>query len=302
MARLYGPGPTDPPALRWTNDLGGLSTNDVEDRPVGELYGALSEEGTGLIRYLDIAIRTAAKHVLVPIGHARIDRDATPPRVRLRAATHEDLIAVPDFDPETTAVDGRYQDAVMKVHGKLYYGSRYYAHPAYDHGAIYAGESPIVGPDAPVAAESGVRPLAELEGYRVARHDRDIRGWPIDDRDRERVGEVEDLLVELAARHARYALVRLVDPARLAAVPVGYLEIADGGERLVTPSLTRDDLRLLPAYEPPLDRTQENRIHATLESRLTGDRYYQRPDFRPDSRSEPGPAPRPGDAVTPGAP
>lgn len=288
MALLYGPGPGNPPPLVWTNDLGGLSTNDVEDRPVGELYGALSEERTGLIRYLDIALRSVAKHVLVPIGHARIDRDATPPRIRLRAATNEDLLAVPDFDPDQTALDSGYQDQVLKAHGRLFYGSRYYAHPAYDHSAIHAGENPIVGPAEESPAEPSVRPLREMADYRVARSEEDIRGWAVDDEDGEIIGEVEDLLVEVAVRKARYALVRLAHPPRLAAVPVGYLEMARDAKRVVTPSLSRTDVRLLPAYEPPLDRAQENRIHATLEARLTGERYYHRPDFRPGAGAPTG--------------
>ena len=109
MARLYGPGPEDPPRLIPTADLAGLSTSDVEDRPVGELFGSLAEEGTGLIRYLDVAVREGDRHVLVPIGHARIDREAVPPRVRLRAATFEDLMSVPPFVPRSTPVDRAYE-------------------------------------------------------------------------------------------------------------------------------------------------------------------------------------------------
>lgn len=289
MARLYGPGPGSPPPLRWTNDLEGLSTNDVEDRPVGELFGALSEVETGLIRYLDISLRTAARHVLVPIGHARIDREAAPPRVRLRAATYEDLASVPEYEPSRTHVDEAYQDRVLEVHGRLFYGSRYYAHPAYDHAGLHAGESPIVGPAAKAEAEPGLRPLAELTDYRVARSQDDIRGLQIDDGDGERLGEVEDLLVELAAKQARYAVVRLVDPPRLAAIPIGYLERGGADAGLVTPTLTRADVRRLPAYTAPLDRAQENRILAALEAGLTGDRYFQRPDFHPQPGLGSGP-------------
>lgn len=287
MARLYGPGPGNPPPLIWTGDLGGLSTSDVEGRPVGQLFGALSEERTGLIRYLEVTLRKPPRHVLVPIGHARIDREATPPRVRLRAASYDDLLTVPEYDHEQTHVDGGYQDEVMAVHGRLFYGSRYYAHPAFDHGSLSAGEHPIVGPsEQPDRSdrEPSLQLLSDLSKYRVARSEEDIRGWPIDDEDGERIGEVEDLLVERAARKARYALVQLEEPARRTVIPVGYLEIAGGGGCLVTPALTHEDIRLLPPYEPPLDRAQENRVHATLESRLSGERYYRRADFRPDER------------------
>ena len=284
MARLYGPGPEDPPRLIPTTDLAGLSTTDVEDRPVGELFGALAEEGTGLIRYLDVSLPSAHRHVLVPIGHARVDRESVPPRVRLRAATFEDLMAVPAFVPKDTEVDRAYQDQVMAAHGQLFYGSRYYAHPAYDHRGLYAGEQPVAtGEEAAVEppAEPRLRPLAELKGFRVAGEETDIRGWTLVDRRGDEAGEVRELLVDVPAKQVRYVVVWLTEPERGAALPVGYLEIDDSAGQVVTPALTREDIRLLPAYDPPLTRAFENRIHAALEGRLTGDRYYNRPDFRP---------------------
>ncbi|MBW3554346.1 MAG: PRC-barrel domain-containing protein [Gemmatimonadetes bacterium] len=285
MTRLYGPGPADPPRLIPTTDLAGLSTTDVEDRPVGELFGALAEEGTGLIRYLDVSLPRAQRHVLVPIGHARVDRESVPPRVRLRAATFEDLMAVPAFVPQDTEVDRAYQDEVMRAHGQLFYGSRYYAHPAYDHRGLYAGDHPVAGADEAVveapAEEPRLRPLAELTGFRVAGEENDIRGWTLVDRRGDEAGEVRELLVDVPAKQVRYVVVWLPEPERGAPLPVGYLEIDGQAGQVVTPALTREDIRLLPAYEPPLTRASENRIHAALEGRLTGDRYYNRPDFRP---------------------
>ena len=286
MARLYGPGPEDPPRLIPTTDLAGLSTSDVEDRPVGELFGALAEEGTGLIRYLDVSLPSAQRHVLVPIGHARVDRESVPPRVRLRAATYEDLMAVPAFVPQNTELDAAYQDRVMHAHGQLFYGSRYYAHPAYDHRGLYAGEHPVAVTDgeaaAPAAAEEPrLRSLAELTGFRVAGEENDIRGWTLVDRRGDEAGEVRELLVDVPAKQVRYVVVWLAEPERGAALPVGYLEMDGDAGQVVTPALTREDIRLLPPYEPPLTRATENRIHAALEGRLTGDRYYNRPDFRP---------------------
>lgn len=277
MARLYGPGPTPPPPLISTADLAGLSTDDVDGSPVGELVGTLSEERTGLIRYLDVAVRSAAKHVLVPIGHARIDREAVPPRVRLRAATQEDLVSVPEYVEEETPLDSRYHERVMSVHGRLFYGSRYYAHPSFDHTRLYAGESPILGSAA--ATGRGLEPLSQLDGMRVARSAPDILGWTVRGAKGETVGTVQDLLIEVEARQARYLVVGLDDPDRPTLLPIGYVEL-NGEESYVRAAhLTRDDLTLLPAYEAPLTREQENRLHAALEGRLTGDRYFDRADF-----------------------
>lgn len=287
MARLYGPGPGDPPALVPTHDLAGLRTTDVEDRPVGELYGTLSDGPSGLIRYLDVELQGADKHVLVPIGHTRIDTDGLQPRVRLRAATYEDLLAVPAYNPDTPEVDPAFQERVMSVFGQMFYGERYYAHPSFDHSAVYAGDSPIVPPDGQGAvgadADTGAaQPLLLLShwGGRPAQPHGDLVGRPVDDAAGEAAGEVADLLVEVAAKRVRYAVIDLVSPARQTVVPIGYLRTAEDGDKLVTRGLTLDDLRILPAYDGPLTREQENRIHATLEGRLTGERYFQRPDFR----------------------
>ncbi len=280
MTRLYGPAPGEPPALIATDDLAGLSTADVEGRPVGGLVGTLSEKRTGLIRYLDIGMADEPKHVLVPIGHARFERNRVPPRLQLRAATYEDLLSIPSYDGDPSDVDATFQDRVLAASGRLFYGSRYYAHPSFDHGAIYVGEHPIEGPDAAAGEGSPLRPLSALSEFRLARGEPDIRGWKLCDARGEDVGEVTELLVEPSARKVRYAVVALDDPAREAALPIGYVDVGETAGRLTTPVLERDDIRVLPPYEPPLDRPQETRIHATLDSRLSGSRTYERLDFR----------------------
>lgn len=280
MAQLYGPGPGSPPPLVSTADLAGLSTSDVEGSPVGQLVGALSEESTGLIRYLDVSIRNADKHVLVPIGHARIDRGSVPPRVRLRAATHEDLLSVPAFSEEEVPPSPGFQEEVMGAFGRLFYGSRYYAHPAYDHSALHAGETPVVGTPAPAEGE-GLRPLSELDEFRLASSAPELLGWSAVDEAGEDVGTISDLLVETSARRARYVVLDLETPDRRAVLPIGYIALMEQPQRVRIQALTVEDIRLLPPYEPPLTRAEENRLHAALEGRLSGDRFFRRPDFRP---------------------
>lgn len=280
MPRLYGPGAEPPPPLIASTDLSGLSTTDVEDRPVGKLFGALAESETGLIRYLDVSLSGGDRHVLVPIGHTRVDRDSIPPRVRLRAATYEDLMAVPQYDPQATQLDTAYQDELMQAHGQLFYGSHYYAHPAFDHSHLYAGEQPVEAAGAAEEAEPRLVPLSELSDYQVARGAVDIRGFSMEDHRGELVGEVRELLVDTGASTVRYVVVSLEEPARDMAIPVGYLEIDSRKRRTYTPQLSDDDLRVLPAYDPPLTRAEENRIQMSLEGLLSGERYFERPDFR----------------------
>jgi hypothetical protein len=286
MARLYGPGPQDPPPLVSTQDLAGLRTVDVEDRPVGALFGALSEQPTGLIRYLDVELDKAGKHVLVPIGHARINTEGLQPKIKLRAATYEDLLSVPDYPGDANGLHGEFHESVLEVYGRLFYGDRYYAHPSFDHDALYAGESPIVsapgtlGPVPDDVAPRAVQPLSGLEGMRMARPDLDVRGRTLLDAAGDVVGEVVDLLVEPPSRRPRYAVVQLDDPPRRTVLPIGYLEPVDDADRLRVRSLTHADIRLLPASDGPLTREDENRVHAAIEGRLTGERLFYRPDFR----------------------
>lgn len=279
MPRIYGPEPGSPPPLVSTTDLAGLSASDVEGAPVGELVGALSEERTGLIRYLDISIRNAGKHVLVPIGHARIDRESVPPRIRLRAATHEDLMAVPAFVEDQTPIEPEYHEEVLGAHGRLFYGSRYYAHPAYDHSAIHAGESPVVGAPAPAEGE-GLQALADLGALKLSWRGPDLRGWDVVDEDGQAVGTISDFLVEGRARNVRYVVLDLDSPERPTVLPVGYVSVDREAGKVLISALTVEDIRLLPPYEPPLTRAEENRLHAAIEGRLTGERYFDRPDFR----------------------
>jgi hypothetical protein len=85
--------------------------------------------------------------------------------------------------------------------------------------------------------------------------------------------------VETSARRVRYVVMDLESPARAAILPVGYVH-ADGEEDQVRiPALTAEDVALLPPYEPPLTREEENRLHAAIEGRLSGERYFERADF-----------------------
>lgn len=258
---------------------------------MGALFGALSEDRSGLIRYLDVALDGGAKHILVPIGHVRIDMESVQPRVRLRAATYEDLLSIPDYDPDDTALDGRYHARLLGAYGRLFSGANYYAHPAYDHTALYAGDNPIIG-SSDVAARDGreaedqpalaLIPLSRVTG-KASAGDPDLRGRAVEDRSGEPVGPVVDLLVEASTGRVRYAIIELGGPGRHTILPVGYLRPKDEGAAsvLVAPDLTAEDIRLLPPYEEPVTRADENRIHAALEGSLVGERYFQRPDFRP---------------------
>src|SRR5690606_26844543 len=177
--RIYGPGPEEPEPLRPVPDLGGAPVDDVEGRYAGEIKGSLIDDESGLIRYLDLDLTGSDRHVLVPIGHTRLERDLTGRlRIHLLGASRDELRRIPPYEPGRAEPAPTFGPALLEAHGRLFHGERYYAHPAYDHRGLYAGEHPIVRGPVPEPGPA-LRRLGELEGYRVARGEPDIRGWPL---------------------------------------------------------------------------------------------------------------------------
>jgi hypothetical protein len=277
---IYGPGPEEPEPLRQAPDLAGTPVDDAEGHPAGEVYGTLADADSGLIRYLDLALRESDRHVLVPIGHITLERDHHGRRIRLRAADREELAAIPPYEPHTQRIDGPYQRSLLAAHGRVFQGERYYAHPAFDHSGLFAGEHPIVRGAGLPEPLSPLVPLSTLPEVRVAEGEPDIREWPLIDANGSRAGAIRDLIVDPEAGKVRYAVVALEPAGRQVLVPVGYLRIEEEADVVRTPALALADLRELPTHGPrPIDRDYEERIREILEERLDGDRRFQRPDF-----------------------
>ena len=288
----HATGHHEPEPLSQVSDLRGTPVVDVEGSPIGSVFGALAEVNSGLIRYIDVAIERAPKHVLVPIGHARVDREEGGARVKLRAATFDDLDAVPTYDPAEGDVDEPFERSVLTSLGRLFYGERYYAHPSYDHNGLYAGDHPIVRVGEQVAATpdpSGVGstlvPLRQLAGYRIADGAPDVRGWSVVAGDGAPIGDVGDLVVDTEAETIRYLVVSTPGlPAAL--IPIGYSRVDKRNQRVELPVLTADDLAVLRVYQEgdTVSRAIENTVRDAIEDLLSGSRRFDRADFADDHR------------------
>lgn len=274
----YGPGPEDPAPLRSLPDLAGLPADDVAQRPIGAVAGVLSEADNGLIRYLDVNLDSLGRHVLIPIGHVRIEERADGTRVRLRAAAREDLDDIPPYDPESMDLENGYESELIIAFSRLFYGEHYYAHPAYDHGRLYAGLHPVVRDGEPSGEEPTLAPLSRLDRWRVAGGEPDVRDWSVESGAGETLGVVRDLVIEPAAKQVRYVQLELPD-GESTLLPIGFLAL-DTEDRVVrAPALLAEDMDRIPRYEGDLDRAAERRLLEAIESSVRGQRRFRGPDF-----------------------
>jgi hypothetical protein len=269
----------DGAVLRPVPDLAGMAVEDATGIPAGRLFGALIETETGLVRYIDLDLSSLDRHVLVPIGHARVrQHEKDGPRIRLRAALLEELEQIPPFPADVAHIDDPFERALLEAYGRTFHGERYYAHPAYDHQGIFAGENPVVR--AAGEMQPSLRRLAYLPGWKVASGEQDIRRWRLrlDDGDGFRV---KDLIVDTGAERVRYIVVAADDGASARLLPIGFLQIEAESELVRVPGLTAGDMLALPPYDGGgVSREQEDLLCATLRQQLSGKRRYTLPDYR----------------------
>ncbi len=269
--------------LRPVRDLSGLTTTDATGIPVGELYGALVEADTGLLRYLDLALVEPVRHILIPIGHARI-MATDDPHVKLRAALLEELQEIPPYG-ESDIVDDPYESALLDAHGRSYHGERYYAHPGYEHRLLFAGEHPIIAESAIDPDAVPLRALRDLPGYRIAPDEPDIHGWRLRAGGDGSEAVVRDVIVDPVALKVRYVSVALEGSTpidtRVVLLPIGFLGLAQDSETVHAPGLRDEDLRGLPSYDGgSVERSDEDVIQRMLREALKGPRRYELPDYR----------------------
>ena len=113
-------------------------------------------------------------------------------------------------------------------------------------------------------------PLDQLDGFKVAEGDPDIRGWDVVASDGQKIGTVEHLLVDTAARKVRYVSVERGtgwfdtndEPAVI--VPIGTARLDRDNERVIVGSLAGADFRTIPGYrrDAGITRDYETRLRS----------------------------------------
>jgi uncharacterized protein (TIGR02271 family) len=101
-----------------------------------------------------------------------------------------------------------------------------------------------------------VVPLDQLDDFKVAEGDPDVRGWEVVSSDGRKIGDVDTLLVDTAAMKVRYLDVDVEDDLlegsndqdRHILIPIGYARLDQDDDRIFVDTLNSSDIRTLPAY------------------------------------------------------
>jgi ribosomal 30S subunit maturation factor RimM len=208
---------------------------EVGDEKVGKVEDMLLD-GSGRLRYLEVDLGLMRKHVLVPLEHARAERDNE--TVRIEGMSKKQLEEVPEYALDPESLDEGYERRLATVYGDAVPGS---------------GTRPL-DTAADDDRELELRRMEALEGdYQVA--GTDPRGWDVVTADGTKVGEVEELLMDPAEMKARYLDVS-VDEKKLELEPVDRhillpaerVRLERNKKRVVVGGLLSGDVARYPQY------------------------------------------------------
>lgn len=122
-----------------------------------------------------------------------------------------------------------------------------------------------------------VVPLDQLDDFKVADGDPDIRGWDVISSDGRKIGEVDQLLVDTNAMKVRYLDVDLDGELlggsasdRHVLIPIGYARLDDADDRVIVDQLASSDVAGLPEYtQGPLTRDFESSVRQRFDTSYT---------------------------------
>jgi uncharacterized protein (TIGR02271 family) len=133
-----------------------------------------------------------------------------------------------------------------------------------------------------------VVPLDELDDFKVAEGDPDVRGWDVLSADGRKIGEVDNLLIDTAAMKVRYLEVDVdrdvldASDERHVLVPIGYARLDEDDDQVRVDSLNSTDVMALPAYRrEPLTREYETSVRKRFDSGYTAAKTNE--DFYEDA-------------------
>ncbi|HEV2736350.1 MAG TPA: DUF2382 domain-containing protein [Longimicrobiaceae bacterium] len=124
-----------------------------------------------------------------------------------------------------------------------------------------------------------VVPLDQLDDFKVADGDPDVRGWEVVASDGRKIGEVDQLLVDTAAMKVRYLDVDVDNDLvagssdtsdRHVLIPIGYARLDEESDRVIVDQLASSDIVGLPEYtHGPITRDFESSVRSRFDTGYT---------------------------------
>jgi photosynthetic reaction center H subunit len=158
----------------------------------------------------------------------------------------------------------------------------------------FVGGTTAGASSAPVSSSDDTKRLCrlgEMSDYEVADEDPDIRGWDVLGENGEKIGTVEELIVDTTSMKVRYLDIDLDDSIiegneeRHVLIPIGAAKLDDDDDNVFVQGLDRKVVNRFPAYKDrqPLTREYENEVRSTLSpgyntSGTTGN-FYEHDHF-----------------------
>lgn len=211
-----------------TRDYVGWEVRDARGEKIGTVDDLLIDR-SGVVRFLDVDLGLFKRHVLLPVSRVDWGEEAMVSRW-----TRDELRGLPEYDPARPLTAGMLEE-MERAHPRFY----------------GAGDEPppISGP-----GEPKVLPLREAKDFKLAGGAPDLRGWSVYAADRQKVGEVSEMLVDPAAMKVRYLAVDLAEDLftlkedRHVLVPAEAVELEERSRDVWIRGLGARDVAELPAY------------------------------------------------------
>lgn len=211
-----------------TRDLIGWGVAD----PAGATVGTVSDlliGRNGRVRYLAVKRGMMGASVLIPVDQLEWGEQS----LRLTTWLDAEVRRLPAYDGDRPLSP----DVVAEMER---------AHPRF--------YGPPLPSDTPGEHDGALVPLRQSRDFRLPKTAPNMRGWNVFGEDHERVGVVEDMIVDPEAMKVRYLDVDLADDLfllredRHVVIPMEAVELRERGEDVWVHGLTAAQVALLPAY------------------------------------------------------
>lgn len=236
---------------------GWVVKTSLDREKVGKVDDLLVDE-RGRPRYLDVDLGLFNKHVLLPLVNAHADGGDDV--VWVDGLSKEQLESIPEYAHDVKALTPAYERRLEEDYRLAASGRSREERDTVAHGELTPGSDRLAR-------------LGDLEQFRVASADADPRGWRVETGDGERIGEVDELIIDTVDMQARYLDCDVAEDKlslepldRHILIPIEQSRLDRSKKRVVVDGIFSSDLSRYPVYGGlPLAGDVERRIEAVYD-------------------------------------